>query len=287
MFRSFVRYIVLTLVIGLTGMTIGIFGLSMQPAPSKPTALAMVGMLIFFFSPIIAGLWYWFKRRRKLATHDELAAEEARSNFLRHRFLERQRLIDSIDRYRSPLTRNLERAVRKNDYGLLISDTTKDALQEFFASIYLDVEAISFDDAAEIVFEQLEFRRNELLESRFDPTNLPFDGGAFEKWVADALTGFGWEAKLTKGGGDQGIDVIAERHGRKLGLQCKLYSSPIGNKAVQEAHAGKVYYGLDAAAVLTNTSFTASAKELASVTGIWLLSHHDIPALHQKVFGSS
>ncbi|MCV2864837.1 restriction endonuclease [Defluviimonas sp. WL0075] len=62
-----------------------------------------------------------------------------------------------------------------------------------------------------------------------------------------------------------------------IGIQTKLYSSPASNKAVQEAHAGKIHYGLDKAAVLSSAGFTASATDLAKSTGVILLSQYDIP----------
>ena len=173
-----------------------------------------------------------------------------------------------------------------NDYGALIADKRQEALAEFFASIDLDMNTIAFGDASELVFEQLDIRDIENRAAGFDAENLPFNGHAFEKWVAEALIGFGWITNVTAGSGDQGIDVIAEKGGKKLGIQCKLYSSAIGNKAVQEAHAGKAYYSADTVAVLSNASYTSSAKDLAKVTGVELLSHHDIPELYEKLFGN-
>ena len=58
---------------------------------------------------------------------------------------------------------------------------------------------------------------------------------AFEGYCADLLSNAGWNASITKGSGDQGIDIIAVKNGIKIVLQCKKYSSPVGNKAVQEA----------------------------------------------------
>ena len=56
---------------------------------------------------------------------------------------------------------------------------------------------------------------------------------------------FGWDAHATQGSGDQGKDVIAKRDGVSSAIQCKLYSKPVGNKAVQEALAGAQYAGMD------------------------------------------
>lgn len=97
--------------------------------------------------------------------------------------------------------------------------------------------------------------------------NQPYDnmdGHTFEYFCADLLSKNGFtDVEVTKGSGDQGIDVIAYKDGMKYGIQCKCYSSDIGNKAVQEAFAGKTYYNCHVAAVLTNRHFTKSAKELS------------------------
>lgn len=96
---------------------------------------------------------------------------------------------------------------------------------------------------------------------------------------------YGWNAEVTSGSGDQGVDVIAEKNNKKIGLQCKLYSKAIGNKAVQEAHAGKSYHGLDAVGVMSNAEFTSSARDLALATNVILCSNHDIPSLYEMFFG--
>ncbi len=74
--------------------------------------------------------------------------------------------------------------------------------------------------------------------------------------------------------GDQGADVLAERNGVRLVLQCKLYNQPVGNKAVQEVYAARNFQGCDIAAVVSNAAFTPSARQIAATTGVHLL-HHD------------
>ena len=69
--------------------------------------------------------------------------------------------------------------------------------------------------------------------------------------------------EVTKSSGDQGVDIIAYKHRKKYGIQCKYYTYPVGNKAVQEAYAGANFYDCDKAMVMTNTTFTRSASELA------------------------
>lgn len=97
------------------------------------------------------------------------------------------------------------------------------------------------------------------------------EGHEFEFFCANLLKNNGYEKiNVTRGSGDQGIDIIAYRDGIKYGIQCKCYNSDIGNKAVQEVFAGKTFYECHIGVVLTNQYFTKSATELAKKNGIIL-----------------
>lgn len=115
------------------------------------------------------------------------------------------------------------------------------------------------------------------------PLDLPQDGLEFEAWVAQKFKDCGWIARATQGSGDQGIDVIAHKDDISIGVQCKLYTGSVGNGAIQEAFAGMKHFGLDHAAVITNSSYTKSAKELANSTGVMLLGPDDISTLRDKL----
>lgn len=93
------------------------------------------------------------------------------------------------------------------------------------------------------------------------------EGHHFESWCADLLRKNGYNnVQVTPGSGDQGIDVLAEKNGVKFAIQCKCYSSDLGNTPVQEAHAGKDFYNCDVAVVMTNQHFTKGARDLAEKT---------------------
>ena len=93
------------------------------------------------------------------------------------------------------------------------------------------------------------------------------EGHDFEYWCADLLRKNGYEnVEVTPGSGDQGIDVLAEKDGIKYAIQCKCYSKDLGNTPVQEAEAGRVFYGCHVGVVMTNRYFTKGAKELAKKT---------------------
>lgn len=102
------------------------------------------------------------------------------------------------------------------------------------------------------------------------------DGQKYEKYCAGWLKKHGYrDISLTRASGDQGIDILAYRHGKLYGFQCKYYERPVGNKAVQEAYAGAAFYDCDFPAVITNNRFTKSAQELAQETDVILLDHVD------------
>ncbi len=193
-------------------------------------------------------------------------------------------LYNAVEPHRHALRRNLDRAIIMNDYGAIVQDNQGEVIKEFMGSVRLNWNLIGIKIAKEIIFEQLEIYEEIDRESGFDPATIPTDGFEFEHWVAENLKTFGWDAKATSGSGDQGIDVIATKDGKTVGLQCKLFSSPVGNKAVQEAHAGKTFHQMDVVGVISNASYTKSAKALATDTGVKLLSHHDIPNLYEKMF---
>lgn len=103
-------------------------------------------------------------------------------------------------------------------------------------------------------------------------------GVEFEEFMADFFRHVGYEARTTPGSGDQGMDLFLQKGGRTVAVQAKRYSSPVGNKAVQEALSGRAFYETDEAWVVTNNSFTPKARELASKTGVRLLDGGEIVA---------
>jgi hypothetical protein len=104
-------------------------------------------------------------------------------------------------------------------------------------------------------------------------------GIPFEDFVADVFELLGFRVQKTKATGDQGLDIIAEGKGQRIGIQCKGYGSSVGNHAVQEAHAGKSFYGCTSCAVISNTAFTRGAIALAAQVNCQLIDDSQIVAL--------
>ena len=97
------------------------------------------------------------------------------------------------------------------------------------------------------------------------------EGHEFEYYCAEVLRKKGFiEVEVTKGSGDYGADILAEKEGVTYAIQCKCYTAPIGVKAIQEAYAGRDYYDRMVGAVLTNQYFTTPAVEAAKKLKILL-----------------
>ena len=79
----------------------------------------------------------------------------------------------------------------------------------------------------------------------------------------------------------QGADIVAERTGVSVVVQCKKYSKTVGNAAVQEVIAAKSYWKSTHAAVVSNAPYTQSALALANSAGVALLHHDDLPSIHK------
>lgn len=111
------------------------------------------------------------------------------------------------------------------------------------------------------------------------------DGHSFEYFCAEILSSQGYEeVKVTRGSGDQGVDILAERDGIKYAIQCKRYAQPVGNKAVQEIYTGKNFYDCHVGIIMTNNYFTQSAKEVARKNGIILWDRDKLMERSQDSF---
>lgn len=97
------------------------------------------------------------------------------------------------------------------------------------------------------------------------------EGHAFEVFCAELLEQHGFqEVEVTRGSGDFGIDVLAQKDGVTYAVQCKRYQSPVGVEAVLRTYGGRDYYGCMVGAVMTNQYFTEPAVKAAQKLHILL-----------------
>jgi len=95
--------------------------------------------------------------------------------------------------------------------------------------------------------------------------NAPENGLEYEYYCANYLRQHGFfNVQVTPASGDFGADIVAyDMHGDKWVFQCKRFSKPVDNTAVQEVIGSKRHYGAKKGGVMTNTVLTEKARQLA------------------------
>ena len=211
-------------------------------------------------------------RRRSAA---ELRAERARAFAC---------LEQEIERYRNALLSYFRQSIREDLFGN--EDTI---LWRRHIGIFLEKQVLPELKAAAVrvddsLIAELAGRVDLLVRaaSAEPPAGAPSIDSSkltpleYEAHCAAMLAGCGWEVRRTPATGDRGADVIAEKHGQRLVVQCKLYAQPVGNKAVQEIYSARPIYGAGHACVVAPAGFTAQAERDAHALSVRLLHHSDL-----------
>ena len=96
------------------------------------------------------------------------------------------------------------------------------------------------------------------------------DGKTFEEFLGTVFKNLGYKVEVTRYSGDYGADLIVRKHGKRIAVQAKRYSSNLGVDAIKEVYAAQKYYRCKAAMVVTNSDYTEQAKKLARATNVVL-----------------
>lgn len=132
-------------------------------------------------------------------------------------------------------------------------------------------------------------KRQKLLNNNFafskikSASNLKYkeinNGYEFEEHVAEIFKELGYTVENTPKSKDQGADVIVTKFGRRTVIQVKYYSGAVGNSSIQEVVAAKAFYSADECMVVTNSTFTKSAEELAKVNDVKLIDGEELNSI--------
>ena len=108
-------------------------------------------------------------------------------------------------------------------------------------------------------------------------------GILFENHCMEILKKNGWKVEETSNTGDQGVDLIASIDSLRICIQCKNHKQVIGNKAVQEISAGKLYWEGTHAVLVSESGFTKSAQKLARANDVKLINISELEDLENIV----
>ncbi len=108
-------------------------------------------------------------------------------------------------------------------------------------------------------------------------------GIKFENYCMEILKKHGWIVKETPKTGDQGVDLIASINDLRICIQCKDHEKAIGNKAVQEISAGKLFWKGTHAILVSRSGFTKSAQQLAKSNKVKLINEYQLNELEKYI----
>ncbi|MCW2305595.1 restriction system protein [Rhodovulum sulfidophilum] len=192
-------------------------------------------------------------------------------------------IMDAVRKHYVQLSKNIRRSLILNEYGATVQDHRQSEIERFLNSISKEWHLLPDGVAASIVMNSIQQLDSRYAPAEFDAKSFPEDGYEFEEWLAASLKKFGWNTEVTKGSGDQGVDLIATKGETSIAIQAKRYSGKVGNRAVQEVYSGAKHLGISLSAVITTVGFTPSAAVLAQSTGVILLRVDDLPHLDELI----
>lgn len=82
------------------------------------------------------------------------------------------------------------------------------------------------------------------------------DGWQFEQEVANVFRINGYNAKVTKGSGDGGVDIILKKDGRTSIVQCKHYQNPVPPEPIRALWGCKDDFGADEVILVASSGIT-------------------------------
>ena len=104
-------------------------------------------------------------------------------------------------------------------------------------------------------------------------------GLEFEQYVVGLLKQNGFhKVKLTERY-DFGVDIIADKDGVRWGVQVKRHSGLVKANAVRQIVTGLRVYGCNGAMVITNSTFSVTAKKLAHANDCVLVDRSGLKRL--------
>ena len=143
---------------------------------------------------------------------------------------------------------------------------------------------LEIDDWFVFIASQIEKSCLKILNNNsFKKSNENYNKGInFENNCMDILKNSGWKVKETPSSGDQGVDLIASIDGLRVCIQCKNHEKAIGNKAVQEISAGKLYWKGTHAVLVSKSGFTKAAQKLANANNVELIHESELNDLEEE-----
>jgi hypothetical protein len=105
---------------------------------------------------------------------------------------------------------------------------------------------------------------------------LSLRGVEFEKSLARLYSDLGYAVEITKGSGDEGVDLFLRKDEKVIVVQCKGHGKPIGVGAIRDLYGAMIHFEANSAVLACPSGFTVGVIKFASDKLIQLISATEI-----------
>ncbi|MFI3307353.1 MAG: restriction endonuclease [Mycoplasmatota bacterium] len=109
-------------------------------------------------------------------------------------------------------------------------------------------------------------------------------GVQFEEYLVRLFNELNYKVKHNGKSGDQGADLILKYNNYIYAVQAKFYTSKLDNTPVQEIVGSLKYYNANQGVVMTNSTFTKGAENLAKANNVILIDGNDLKKIIAYTF---
>ena len=107
------------------------------------------------------------------------------------------------------------------------------------------------------------------------------DGYSFERATAEVLNKHQFNARVTRGSADGGVDIEVRRTDRKGVVQCKAHVACVGPHVVRDLYGVIHHSGANFGIIVSRGGFTRGAVEFAKDKPIYFLDTSDLIAMQE------
>ena len=112
---------------------------------------------------------------------------------------------------------------------------------------------------------------------------MSLSGTEFERELGTLYRNLGYRVEITPSSGDQGIDLILRRNGKKTIVQCKRYKDPAGPAVARELYGSLIASGAHNAVLACTAGFTQGVKEFVQGKPIALVTASDLVKMGERI----
>lgn len=108
-------------------------------------------------------------------------------------------------------------------------------------------------------------------------------GRQFEIELAKLYQNLGYNTTICRQGGDEGIDIVLEKDGKKIAVQCKAHKKPISPSVARDLAGTMIHHGFEYGIIASTNRFTEGTIKFCKYKNIELISIKEILKLYNEL----